>query len=97
MTNALIGYTELRYTVHDADPFIWRQYYRTILHTGRTKKGVGWAAFKSVVQRKLDILNYAIKLDDLRSPPGNRLEALVGNLKGFHSIRINDQWRIVFR
>ena len=36
-------------------------------------------------------------LDDLRSPPGNRLEALHGELTGFHSIRVNDQWRIVFR
>jgi len=34
---------------------------------------------------------------DLQSPPGNRLEALRGDLKGFHSIRVNDQWRIVFR
>lgn len=46
---------------------------------------------------KLDTLNAAQLLDDLRSPPGNRLEALKGDLKGFHSIRINAQWRIVFR
>jgi len=46
---------------------------------------------------KLDILNAATSLDDLRSPPGNRLEALRGDYKGFHSIRINAQWRIVFR
>ena len=46
---------------------------------------------------KLDILNAATSLDDLRSPPGNRLEALRGDLKGHHSIRINNQWRIVFR
>jgi proteic killer suppression protein len=46
---------------------------------------------------KMDILNAATSLDDLRSPPGNRLEALRGKLKGFHSIRINDQWRIIFR
>ena len=46
---------------------------------------------------KLDILNAAISLDDLRSPPGNRLEALHGDLQGFHSIRINIQWRIIFR
>ena len=46
---------------------------------------------------KLDVLNAAQSLDDLRSPPGNRLEPLTGNLKGFHSIRINSQWRIVFR
>ena len=47
--------------------------------------------------RKLDMLNAAIDLKDLRSPPGNRLEALRGTLQGRHSIRINDQWRIVFR
>ena len=46
---------------------------------------------------KLDMLDYAHKLTDLASPPGNRLEALKGNLAGFHSIRINDQWRVVFR
>ncbi len=43
------------------------------------------------------MLDYADQLDDLRSPPGNRLEALKGNLDGHHSIRINDQWRVVFR
>jgi proteic killer suppression protein len=47
--------------------------------------------------RKLDVLNGASALQDLRSPPGNHLEALKGSLVGFHSIRINDQWRIVFR
>ncbi|MCR9279425.1 MAG: type II toxin-antitoxin system RelE/ParE family toxin [Pseudomonadaceae bacterium] len=46
--------------------------------------------------RKLDQINAAVALDDLRSPPGNRLEALSGDLKAMHSIRINDQWRIVF-
>jgi len=47
--------------------------------------------------RKLDMLAAAVDLKDLRSPPGNRLEALRGDLQGLHSIRINDQWRIVFR
>lgn len=46
---------------------------------------------------KLDMLNGAAAVLDLRSPPGNRLEALKGDLKGFHSIRVNDQWRVVFR
>ena len=50
-----------------------------------------------VALRKLDVLNAAQTLDDLKSPPGNKLEALKGDLKGFHSIRINSQWRIVFR
>ena len=47
--------------------------------------------------KKLDMLNAAHSLRDLRSPPGNRLEALVGDLAGFYSIRINQRWRIVFR
>jgi len=47
--------------------------------------------------RKLDLLNAATDLLDLRSPPGNRLEVLKGDLKGFHSIRVNQQWRLVFR
>jgi len=46
---------------------------------------------------KLDVLNAAQVLDDLRAPPGNRLEPLRGELKGFYSIRINSQWRIIFR
>jgi proteic killer suppression protein len=51
----------------------------------------------NVVFRKMDQLNAALVLDDLKAPPGNRLEALSGNLRGFHSIRVNDQYRIVFR
>ena len=47
--------------------------------------------------RKLLVLDAAEVLDDLRSPPGNRLERLTGNRMGQHSIRINDQWRICFR
>jgi len=47
--------------------------------------------------RKLDMLNAARTLLDLRSPPGHRLEALRGEWRGFHSIRVNVQWRIVFR
>ncbi len=43
------------------------------------------------------MLAYAEALTDLASPPGNRLQALKGNLAGFHSLRINDQWRILFR
>jgi len=43
------------------------------------------------------MLNAAHSLQDLRSPPANRLEALKGDLAGYHSVRINDQWRIVFR
>lgn len=47
--------------------------------------------------RKLDLVNAAARLDDLKAPPGNRLEALKGEFAGCHSIRINDQWRIVFQ
>lgn len=51
----------------------------------------------AVAFRKLDQLDTAAFLEDLACPPGNHLEALKGNLQGFHSIRINDQWRIIFR
>ena len=47
--------------------------------------------------QQLDMLNAARALKDLRSPPGNRLKALRGDLAGFHSIRISRQWRIIFR
>ncbi|MCO6434659.1 type II toxin-antitoxin system RelE/ParE family toxin [Nitrosomonas nitrosa] len=50
-----------------------------------------------IASRKLDGLNGAHRLNDLRSPPANRLEALKGDLAGFHSIRVNDQWRLMFR
>ena len=52
---------------------------------------------RRIAVRKLDMLNAAHELRDLRSPPGNRLEVLRGELEGFHSIRINDQWRLIFR
>jgi toxin HigB-1 len=48
-------------------------------------------------QRKLAMVDAATDLADLRVPPANRLEALKGDGKGYHSIRVNDQWRIVFR
>ncbi len=47
--------------------------------------------------RKLQLIHRSISLNDLRVPPGNHLEALRGDLAGRHSIRINEQWRIVFR
>ena len=55
-----------------------------------------WAHFEAVALRKLAMLNRAATLDDLRIPPGNRLEMLQGDRKGQHSIRINDQFRICF-
>jgi len=48
-------------------------------------------------RRRLEYVHYAINLNDLKVPPGNRLHALKGNRKGQHSISINDQWRICFR
>lgn len=64
---------------------------------GRTPRRAGWASVSRIAARKLDMLDYAGALTDLNSPPGNRLEALRGDLRGLHSIRVNDQWRIVFR
>lgn len=55
------------------------------------------ADIRTAAVRKLDMINAAAELRDLRAPPGNRLEALKGNRQGMHSIRVNDQWRIVFR
>ena len=55
------------------------------------------AQLQRTILRKLDVLNAARRLEDLLSPPGNRLEALRGDLAGRHSIRVNSQWRIVFR
>jgi len=55
-----------------------------------------FSGFASQAQRKLDMLHTARRLDDLRAIPGNRLEALGGDRKGQHSVRINDQWRICF-
>lgn len=51
----------------------------------------------AAMQRKLKMLDAAVKLEELRIPPGNRLEALKGGRKGQHSIRVNDQWRVCFR
>ena len=60
----------------------------------RVKRFVNIAA---VARRKLRQLEIADRLDDLRVPPGNRLEALKGNRAGQHSIRVNDQFRVCFR
>lgn len=65
--------------------------------SGKTSKGCQWAEVKKVALRKLDMIDYARYLLDLKAPPNNRLEKLSGNLKGLHSIRVNDQWRIVFK
>ena len=52
---------------------------------------------QEIGRRKLRMLNNAVDLNDLKVPPVNRLEKLSGNLKAFYSIRINDQWRIIFK
>jgi len=54
-------------------------------------------SFERVARRKLEMLDAAAVLDDLRTPPGNRLEPLKGRRKGQHSIRVNDQFRVCFR
>jgi proteic killer suppression protein len=48
-------------------------------------------------KRKLEAVNAASRLDDLKVPTSNRLEKLTGDLKDFHSIRVNDQWRVIFK
>jgi proteic killer suppression protein len=62
-----------------------------------TERNRRFAVIARVALRKLLQMNRAVRLDDLAVPPGNRLEALKGRWAGHHSIRINDQWRIVFR
>ena len=60
-------------------------------------KGCGWKQLQSKVARKLDMIDAADALTDLRQPPGNRLKKLKGDLDDYHSIRINDPWRVIFR
>lgn len=61
--------------------------------TGKSRK---FNNLRSIALRKLDMIEAAADINDLRSPPGNRLEALSGNRQGQHSIRINNQYRICF-
>ena len=67
---------------------------QSMYHGTRVKR---FANIESAAMRKLAILNRARVLEDLRIPPANRLEALAGNRKGQHSIRINHQWRLCFK
>jgi proteic killer suppression protein len=64
------------------------------LYTGESPRR--FRNIENVAQRKLQMMDDAVELRDLRSPPGNRLEALSGNRSEQHSIRINDQWRVCF-
>ncbi len=66
-------------------------------HLFREEKNRRFNAIARVALRKLIQMNRAGQLSDLAVPPGNRLEALKGDLAGLHSIRVNQQWRIVFR
>jgi proteic killer suppression protein len=65
--------------------------------SGLLGKRVSWANTSRIVRRKLDMIHYAARLSDLKAPPVNRLGSLSRDLKGYFSIRVNDQWRIVFR
>ena len=55
------------------------------------------AEIQNIGRRKLRMLNNSVNLTDLRIPPANRLEKLSGKLKDFYSIRLNDQWRLIFK
>ena len=69
------------------------------LYHGERGKGIQRfpPSIRAAALRTLDMLNAATELGDLKSPPGNRLEILRGDLVGLYSIRVNEQWRIVFR
>jgi len=83
-----------------------RRYYRTLIKTfkcadtqslSKGERVKRFANIAAVARRKLRQLEIAGRLDDLRVPPGNRLEALKGNRAGQYSIRVNDQFRLCFR
>ena len=69
---------------------VWVSAITTIIKNRRLE------AIARMAQRKIAVLDAATKLEDLETPPGNRLEALAGKRKGQHSIRVNDQYRICF-
>jgi toxin HigB-1 len=68
-------------------------YTRQLYETGKSRR---FGSIRNVAERKLQQLDSAVDLESLRAPPGNKLEALQGDRKGQHSIRINDQWRVCF-
>ena len=67
---------------------------RELFETGESRR---WNSIARVAVRKLVQIDSADALDELNAPPGNRLEALKGDRRGQHSIRISDQWRVCFR
>lgn len=90
------NYTASRYTCYDTSMIqsFADDETRQIFLTGKSRK-FGTAA--KTAARKLQLVDYAKKLDDLKQPPGNRLEKLRGSREGQYSIRVNDQFRICFR
>ena len=66
-----------------------------LIWSGRRSRRLA-SDMQAVALRKLRLINVAKVLDDLRMPPGNRLELLKGDLAGYYSMRVNDQWRICF-
>ncbi len=69
---------------------------RDFFEKGIVPKKAAWHNLSRIALRKLDLLHHAKKIQDLMAPPQNRLEQLKGDLLGFYSIRINDQFRIIF-
>ncbi|HET9087673.1 MAG TPA: type II toxin-antitoxin system RelE/ParE family toxin [Acidobacteriaceae bacterium] len=67
---------------------------QTVYNTGRSKK---YGSLARVIARRLGAIDFATSLEDLRDPPGNRLELLKGDRKGQYSIRVNDRYRACFR
>jgi proteic killer suppression protein len=69
------------------------------IHVGEESKAARRyaVAVRKVARRKLDLVGAAVEIRDLAVPPGNRLEQLHGDLAGFYSIRVNDQYRIIFK
>ncbi|RJY09065.1 type II toxin-antitoxin system RelE/ParE family toxin [Aurantiacibacter aquimixticola] len=70
---------------------------RDTLELWQSGKNRRFSSIAKVALRKLDQIGASVDIDDLRAPPGNRLEMLKGNRRGQWSIRVNDQWRICFR
>lgn len=94
MVLLLLLYIAYRYTISHMIKSFRCPDTQALFETGKSRR---WSNILSVAERKLTQLNAAVTLDFLRSPPGNRLEALQGDRAGQHSIRINDQWRVCFR
>jgi proteic killer suppression protein len=86
--------------------YLWRKYLKMIISFGSKEAEKIWNGerikslpleIQETARRKMRMLNNSQSLLDLRIPPSNRLEKLKGNLSTYHSIRINDQWRLIFK